>query len=146
MQPTITEFLKSNKIATLCCVTDNAEPHCFNCFYAFNQQHQLLFFKSSDDSYHANILSHSSKVAGTVLPAKIVLPSVKGLQFSGTILRDLSSIPVQPDKFYHQVYPLALARAGSIWCVRLDSVKMTDNTPIFGGKTHWKRQIITNNR
>ncbi|TZF81172.1 hypothetical protein FW774_19165 [Pedobacter sp. BS3] len=140
MQPTITKFFGSNKIATLCCVADNAVPHCFNCFYAFDEQHHLLFFKSSDDSYHSKILADNHKVAGTILPAKISLPLIKGLQFSGTIL--CSSLPpVHPDSFYHKIYPLAVARAGKVWCVQLDSVKMTDNTPVFGGKTYWQRQL-----
>jgi uncharacterized protein YhbP (UPF0306 family) len=42
-------------------------------------------------------------------------------------------------KFYHKKNPAGLAVRGDIWIVKIDNIKMTDNTLGFGKKITWSR-------
>lgn len=132
----IVDFILTNKIATICCINQNAEPYCFNCFYLFQEENQLLFFKSSESSFHSQLLTANPNIAGTILPVKIELLSLKGLQFSGTVLYDF------PDQLNHEIsfykaHPFALTKTGKMWCIQIEALKMTDNSAIFKKKSQW---------
>jgi uncharacterized protein len=134
----IADFIKSNKVATICCADEIAAPYCFNCFYVFQEETQLLFFKSSANSFHARLLAKNPKIAGTILPAKLDLLSLKGIQFSGEVLCEATG-EIQPWDIYHKSMPFAIAKPGHVWCIALKRIKMTDNTLIFGKKLEWNR-------
>jgi uncharacterized protein YhbP (UPF0306 family) len=135
----ITDFIKMNKVATICCIDEGGNPYCFNCFYAFQEKAHLLFFKSSAGSHHSKLLSQNFKVAGTILPDKVELLSLQGIQFSGRILQDQVPGQIRPEVFYHKVFPLALARPGQVWQIQLEMIKMTDNTWVSGKKIAWEK-------
>lgn len=50
MNETIMRFLQQQSCATICCVDERGKPRCFSCFYAFNREEVLLYFKSQADS------------------------------------------------------------------------------------------------
>ena len=135
----ISDFIKINKVATICCINEDAVPYCFNCFYAFQEKTHLLFFKSSANSYHSKLLSTNPQVAGTILPNKIELLSLKGIQFTGRILYDSFPDQIQPEVCFHKMHPFAIAKPGHVWCIELETAKMTDNTQVFGKKTEWRK-------
>ncbi len=135
----IADFIKANKVATICCIDERANPYCFNCFYAFHEKAHLLLFKSSVDSHHSKLLSQNPNVAGTILPNKVELLSLQGIQFSGRILKDPFPEQIRPEIIYHKVFPVALARPGHLWTIQLEKIKMTDNTRIFGKKIAWQK-------
>lgn len=136
----ISDFINTNKVASVCGVNQDLAPYCFNCFYSFDLRNHLLFFKSSSDSYHSKILVNNPKISGTILPNELKLLAIQGIQFTGTILYDHFPDGVRPDVSYHKTYPFALARPGHVWCIELETVKMTDNTRIFGRKIEWLKQ------
>ena len=138
MKKEIVNFLKENKIAAICC-TEGNKPYCFQCFYAFDEENYLLFFKSSSEAFHSILLNESPAVAGTVQADKTDLLTLKGVQFTGTILYNDFPNGLKPESFYHKKFPFALAKRGHVWCIQLDMVKMTDNTNIFGKKLSWER-------
>ena len=43
---------------------------------------------------------------------------------------------------YHRKHPIALAIKGEVFTIRLDSIKMTDSTKVFGKKIFWNRTVI----
>ena len=133
----ISDFIKINKVATICCLNEEGAPYCFNCFYTFQEKTHLLLFKSSANSYHSKLLSKNNQVAGTILPNKLELLSLKGIQFSGRILYDSFPEQILPTISYHIAYPAAIAKPGHVWCVALEIVKMTDNSQVFGKKIGW---------
>ena len=111
----IIDFINANKIASISCVTEENTPYSFSCFYSFDVNNQLLFFKSSSDTYHAKLLLENPKISGTILPIKLDLLAVQGIQFTGTILYDSFPGNVQPGMSYHKTYPFALAKPGHVW-------------------------------
>jgi len=145
MDKKIVDYIQDNRIATLCCTDENNAPYCFNCFYAFDTENALLFFKSSLQTYHAQLLLQNTHIAGSILPERIEMLSLKGLQLTGTIIYEDFPENINPEMYYHKRFPLALAKTGEVWCIQLETIKMTDNTPVFGKKLLWsKRERIDN--
>lgn len=139
MKNEIIDFIKENKVAVVCCTGAINMPYCFHCFYAFDEENYLLFFKSSAQTFHSKLLLENPCIAGSILPGKIELLALKGIQLTGTVLYDEIPDHINPAAYYHKRFPLALAKPGDVWCIRLELVKMTDNTNIFGRKLTWNR-------
>jgi uncharacterized protein YhbP (UPF0306 family) len=142
MDKYIINFINENKIASICCNDEKNNPHCFHCFYAFDEKNYLLFFKSSISTLHSVLLSEGSIIAGSILPEKINYLALRGIQLRGRIICDISALKMDPDTFYHTKNPIALAKAGKVWCIELLKVKMSDNTRFFGSKLNWERNPV----
>jgi uncharacterized protein YhbP (UPF0306 family) len=142
MNESIVKFIEKQRSCTLCCVDEYNKPYCFSCLYVFNAEHGLLYFKSSSKSKHCGILLNNPFVAGTILPDKLNVLAIKGIQFEGTVLPSNHFLVDQASSYYHKKNPAALAIAGDIWIVRINSIKMTDNKLGFGKKIIWSRSEI----
>lgn len=140
MKKKIADFIRDNKIATLCC-SEKDTPYCFHCFYAFDEERHIIFFKSSAETLHSRILRNNPSISGSILPEKVELLALKGIQFSGTILREVPS-GLNPSSIYHKRFPVALAKPGEVWAIQLSKVKMTDNSHIFGQKLEWTGEPV----
>lgn len=139
MNKSIVEFIEKQRSCTLCCVDEVGKPYCFSCFYVFNPDHGLLYFKSSGKSRHGTILLNNPVVAGSILPDKLNVLLIKGIQFEGIVLPGNHFLADQASTYYYKKIPAALTMAGDIWIVRIDNIKMTDNTLGFGKKITWNR-------
>ena len=139
---TIIEFVENQKCLSLCCIKPNGLPYCFSCYFAFNYDEMLLYFKSSTDTNHIQHLKLNQNIAGTILPDKLTFLVVKGIQFDGNLILDDVIKLNKASKYYHKKYPFALAIPGEVWTIQIDSIKMTDSTKGFGTKLHWKRENL----
>ena len=135
----ISDFITENKIAAVCCVDSEHRPYTFHCFYAFDELNQLLFFKSSLQTLHSQLLAENPHIAGSILPAKLDMLALKGVQFTGKILYDGIPGKINPEVFFHMRLPLALTKPGKVYCIQLETIKMTDNSKIFGKKFLWNK-------
>ena len=139
MKKEISNFIKENKIASIACIDEKNTPYSFHCFYVFDEKNQLLFFKSSSNTYHSSCLSHTDSVAGSILPSKINFIALQGIQFTGRVIHENFPDNINLELYFHTKLPLALAKPGQVYCIQLETVKMTDNTQIFGKKSLWER-------
>ena len=139
MKKRIADFIKDNKVLTLSCLDEHNKPYCFHCFYAFDEENYLLFFKSSTQAFHSSLLAQNPQVAGGILPDNIEYLALKGVQLTAKVLYNDIPCGIHADDFYHKKFPFALARPGHVWCLQLESVKMTDNTHVFGKKLIWNK-------
>jgi hypothetical protein len=142
MNASILDFIKGQKVATVCCLDEKGFPYSFNCFYAFDSKEGLLHFKSSPSSDHSRFLSQKPQVAGTILPGRLNYLALKGIQFTGIVLDPADVLCQKAGNDYHKRFPFALAKSGEICTVQLESIKMTDNTKGFGTKIIWKREEL----
>lgn len=142
MNETILQFLQDQTCASICCVDDKQNPYCFNCFYVFDPAFQLLYFKSSEESYHVKLFKKNPAIAGTILPDKLNKLIVAGIQFSGIILEEQHPLVKNASGRYLAKYPISLAIPGKVWVSRIDTIKMTDSSKIFGKKLYWSREKI----
>ena len=147
MEKRIVQFIQKQTCATICCVDEQGKPWCFSCYYAFNPEEGLLYFKSSPGSHHATVIKRNPLIAGTILPDTLSKLQVKGVQFEGIVPEDSHLLLKEASGFYHNKYPIALAMPGEIFVIRIDRIKMTDSTLGFGKKISWNRlteQLILN--
>ena len=64
----IVDFLSKNQVATVCFTNELNQPYCINCFYAFDEEHHILIFKSSIGTTHQKLTKPTARVSGTILP------------------------------------------------------------------------------
>ncbi len=139
MNQDIKEFVEKQKCANIACVNTEGAPYCFSCFYAFNSEDGVLYFKSSVDTYHAKLIIERPMVAGTILPDKLPIMALKGVQFQGEVLTADHPLAKKAAKKYYSINPLAITIPGEIWTVMISHIKMTDSSKGFGKKTEWTR-------
>lgn len=139
MKDRIDKYIGKQTCATICCVDEQGNPYCFNCFYSYDSGKALLFYKSSSDTQHQLWLSKNPSVAGTILPDRLNLLQVKGVQFTGIVLSGNHPMVANASSHYHKKHPVALAIKGEIWAIQIYSIKFTDNSLGFGKKLTWHR-------
>ncbi|MBL0356018.1 MAG: pyridoxamine 5'-phosphate oxidase family protein [Chitinophagaceae bacterium] len=143
MTDKINEYIKEQSCATVCCVDVTGDPYCFNCFYAYNSNERLLYYKSSGDTQHSAMILKNPAVAGTILPDKLNKLLVKGMQFEGFALPVDHPLTKHAAAFYYKKNPVAVAMPGEIWTIQINSIKLTDSSLGFGKKISWKRNEQT---
>jgi uncharacterized protein YhbP (UPF0306 family) len=141
MDKIIVDFIEKQKTASVCCLDEENNPYCFSIFYVFDKAERRLHFKSSGSSNHARYLLQNKRVAGTILPDKLNMLAIRGLQFTGSIVESIAAHHHATIE-YHKKIPLALAMAGEVWTIQLETIKMTDNTIGLGKKIHWQREDL----
>ena len=139
MNEIIIQFIQKQTCATICCIDEQGKPYCFSCFYTFNPEERLLYFKSSVDSHHSVLMKKNPFIAGTILPDKLNALLVRGIQFEGIVLDEHHPFKKTASNFYHKKHLIALAIPGEIWTVQINYIKMTDSTKGFGKKITWSR-------
>lgn len=141
MNKTIVDFLKSQTCATISCISDNAHPYSFICFYVFDAKDGLLYFKSSPTTDHIKFLEQNLLVSGTILPDKLNKLVVKGVQFNGIFLNALDPLSIKAESHYYKGVPMAMAMKGNVFTIKINSIKMMDSSRIFGSKILWERVL-----
>lgn len=142
MNIAIREFISKQKCANICCVDGEGAPYCFSCFYACNNEDVVLYFKSSADTYHIKLITANPRIAGTILPDKLPVLALKGIQFQGQILPQEHPLAKSAAKKYYSINPLAIAIPGEVWTVLINHIKMTDSSQGFGKKIEWTRNEV----
>jgi len=142
MNEKISAFISKQTCGNLCCVDKDGKAWCFSFFYAFNKAEGLLYYKSSEDTRHSGIIMENPFVAGTILPDKLNLLQIKGVQFEGAVIPFEDPLAKGAYAAYHKRFPFSIAMPGQVWTIRLDAVKYTDNSLGFGAKLHWTRKPV----
>ena len=140
MSQKIIDFLKKQTAASISCVNEIYQPYSFSCFFAFDSEDTLLYFKSSESSYHSRIVLQNPAVSGTIMPDKLNKLAVKGIRFEGEVLAVNDPLCNNASQNYYYKFPLAVAIPGIIWTIRLDQLKMTNNIMGIFEKLSWQRE------
>ena len=140
MDDRIVKFIREQTCASVCCADQHDGPYCFSCVYAFDSEEKFLYYKSSSGTRHSEILLLHPAVAGTILPDKLNMLHIKGIQFEGVVLPAGHPLAQHASALYYKKHPLALTQPGSIWTIQINTIKFTDNSLGFGKKITWDRQ------
>lgn len=141
MNKTIVDFLNNQTCATISCISDNAQPYSFICFYVFDAEDVLLYFKLSPATDHIKFLERNPIVSGTILPDKLNKLVVKGVQFIGIFLNVLHPLSIKAERHYYKGVPMAMAMKGNVFTIKINSIKMMDSSRVFGSKILWERDL-----
>jgi uncharacterized protein YhbP (UPF0306 family) len=138
MEEKIATYLKESKVLTLATSVDN-EPYCAACFYAYDKVSHLLIFSSDNHTKHIVDAISNTRVAGTINTEVTTIVKIQGIQFTGDFINPSAEEAKGLQATYYEKFPFARAKPAPIWGIRLNYIKMTDNTLGFGKKLEWRR-------
>ncbi|MFT3844127.1 MAG: pyridoxamine 5'-phosphate oxidase family protein [Lacibacter sp.] len=138
MDDHIVAFLQEQSVINFATSINN-QPYCASCYYAYVPGNELLVFKSDSDTKHIEDALKNNKVAGTIVPDKLIKAKIQGIQFTGVFKAADGAVGDVAKKAYLSKFPVAGLFRGNIWVVELSKVKFTDNTLVFGKKILWER-------
>lgn len=135
----ISRWLKKQHVLTYC-VGGTEDLWCANAFYYYDAERVAFFVLSDPNTRHGTLIGEGSPVAGTVNGQPKTVALIRGIQFRGYIrmVKEDEAAAVRPH--YNKRFPLASAMSAPVWEIRLDELKMTDNTLGFGKKLRWLRE------
>ena len=132
-------FLKKHHVMTLSTCVDQ-QPWCANCFYAFSEEKMSLIFTSDFETRHIKEIIQNSRVAGSIVLETSVIGKIQGIQFSGDLFLVNGNEAKQTITVYLKRFPFATLMNTTLWELRIDYAKMTDNRLGFGKKLIWERE------
>ena len=109
---------------------------CCSMFYAYDPKSISFIVASEETTEHMGNVLVYSRVAGTVALETKTVGKIQGIQFSGV----MAKAETKAYDLYFGAFPYARIMNPTLWRIRLDEVKMTDNTLGFGKKVTWKRE------
>lgn len=133
MQKEIIDFIEEHHVLNISTCKNNIS-WCASCFYAFNKENNSFIFASDKKTKHALYMQDNPKISGTIYLETKEIGLIKGLQFSG-IANQASS---RAKKIYFKTYPYALAMLPTLWEIKIDYAKFTNNCLGFGNKLEFK--------
>ncbi len=134
LESSIVRFLKKHHLLSLCTCKDNT-PYCANCFYAFKEEEARLIIATDATTRHGSEALLNVHVSGTIALETNIIGKIQGVQFCGTY----EKADKEDEKTYFKRFPYALAMSPSLWSIRIDTLKFTDNTLGFGTKLEFRR-------
>jgi uncharacterized protein YhbP (UPF0306 family) len=135
----IVAFLKKHHVLTLSTCVDH-QPWCANCFYAFDAEKITMVFTSDFGTRHIKEGVQNSRVAGSVVLETSVVGKIQGIQFSGELFLSDGEEAGETNSLYLKRFPFAILMNTTLWKLRVDYAKMTDNRLGFGKKLIWERK------
>lgn len=131
----IEKFIAKHHILTLATATEQGEPYCCNCFFAYDKSLAAFIFTSSAETRHAQMMLKNSKVAASIVLETRIVGKIEGLQITGQIMQATT----EDKRLYIKRFPYAAVADLELWRLEADFLKLTDNTLGFGKKLIWQR-------
>lgn len=111
---------------------------CANAFYIYDENEVAFYFLSDSTTRHGQLIGQRAMTVGMINGQPKTVALIRGLQFRGEISLLNEEEAVYPRQRYNKRFPIARAMPASMWVIRLDELKMTDNTTGFGKRLYWQ--------
>lgn len=134
----IVDFIQDHHVLTLATST-NGQPWCANCFYTYLEEACAFVFTSDDSTRHIQEATQNGRVAGSVVLETSVVGKIRGLQFTGDLIIPEGELAKSAKRAYMKKFPFAALMDTTLWTLKLDHIKMTDNRLGFGKKLIWQK-------
>jgi glc operon protein GlcG len=135
----MTDFLHAMHVLSLATAQD-AQPWAASCFYVFDEADVRLIILSERATRHGLGMAANERVAGSIAGQPRHISDIRGIQFAGRARLLVGEAGAIARGMYCNRHPAARLRPAPVWELRLDEIKLTDNSRIFGRKTHWLRE------
>ncbi|QOP46206.1 pyridoxamine 5'-phosphate oxidase family protein [Sulfurimonas paralvinellae] len=134
----IEAFIQKHHVLSLATAFGDEVSAC-SLFYTYLPQERSFIVASSDDTLHIQHIRKNPNIAGNILLETKEIGKIQGLQFQGTFgtLREKGF-----KKSYFTRFPYALAMNPTLWQIRVDYFKLTDNRLGFGKKLIWQEPSL----
>ena len=134
----IVDFMNEHHVLTLATCTEN-NPWCANCFYIYLEEENCFVFTSDDTTKHVQDVLINANVAGSVVLETNVVGKIQGIQFRGIMEKPNKKLASKTKKAYLKRFPFAVLMKTSLWILKINHIKMTDNRLGFGKKLIWEK-------
>ena len=132
----IISFIKKHHVLTLATVGQSGMPYVANCFYAYDNEHNIFVFTSDTTTRHGGEMLYNPHVAISIPLETRVVGRVQGVQICGIAERGDD----EARSIYIKRFPYAAVAPLTLWAVRPTMMKLTDNTLGFGKKLIWESE------
>ena len=130
----INSFLEEHHVMSLATTGDDALSVC-SLFYVYIASLESFVVASSLETTHIKHIEKNTSVAGNILLETKKVGEIKGVQFRGEFSKlESSTLKMH----YFKKFPYSLALNPTLWQIKVDYFKMTDNKLGFGKKLIWK--------
>ena len=136
----IRKFLLRHHVVGLATIW-NGEPWAASCFYAFDEARLALVILSDEHTRHGMAMRDHPSVAGTIAGQPTFIPKIQGIQFVAQVQKLNEEEQAQAYALYCERHPIARLKRSTVWQLRLQEIKFTDNSVLLGSKTHWQREV-----
>ncbi|MBT3385396.1 MAG: hypothetical protein HN778_03795 [Prolixibacteraceae bacterium] len=134
----VVDFINEHHVLTLATCTEN-NPWCANCFYVYLEEENCFVFTSDDTTKHVDDIQKNADVAGSVVLETSVVGKIQGIQFRGIMEKPEKELSSKTKKAYLKRFPFAVLMKTSLWILKINYIKMTDNRLGFGKKLIWEK-------
>jgi len=134
----VVEFIKEHHVLTLATSFEN-NPWCANCFYVYLEDENCFVFTSDDKTKHVHDVLFNENVAGCVVLETKTVGKIQGIQFNGVMGKPKKKLASIAKMKYLKKFPYALLMKTSLWVLKPNYIKMTDNRLGFGKKLIWEK-------
>ena len=131
----ITRFIGKHHVLTVATASNNT-PYVASCFYAYDSQRNIFIFTSDNTTRHGGEMAANSRVALNITLETRIVGRVQGLQVTGRA----EPGDEEAKSRYLKRFPYAVATPLTLWMVRPEMMKLTDNTLGFGQKLIWQSE------
>ena len=133
----IVKFIKKHHVLTLATLERGGEqPYVANCFYAYDTKRNLFIFTSDTTTRHGGEMEQNPRVALSVVRETRIVGAIEGLQITGRAERGDD----EAKHVYVKRFPYAVVAPLTLWMVRPEFMKLTDNKLGFGKKLIWQSE------
>ena len=132
----IIEFIKNHHVLTLA-TSYNNEPYCANCFYTYVKDENVFVFTSDEETRHIQDVKEQNKVAASIVLETSTIGKIQGLQITGILEIPEGGLKQRVKKAYLKQFPYAVLMKTTLWVLKPNFLKLTDNRLGFGKKLIW---------
>ena len=138
MQETLNKieaFIAEHHLLSLA-TSGKSAPQVSNLFYAYDSHHNTFIVASDSKTEHIQNVLLDENVACSVALETDEVGKIQGIQCRGVMRMSEAE---ESKKLYFKAFPYARVMMPTLWEIRLQEVKFTDNRLGFGKKLIWKR-------
>ena len=133
----IVAFIKKHHVLTLATLKVSGEqPYVANCFYAYDTERNIFIFTSDSSTRHGAEMEQNPRVALSIVRETRIVGAIEGLQITGVAERGDD----EAKRRYIRRFPYAAVAPLTLWMVRPEFMKLTDNKLGFGKKLIWQSE------
>jgi uncharacterized protein YhbP (UPF0306 family) len=134
----IIDFIDEHHVLTLA-TTAGEQPYIAHCFFVFMEEENIFVFTSTRETRHGTEMTANNKVAAGIALETKTVGKIRGLQITGIIEMAEGEMLKKAKKAYLKAYPYALLHLETLWILKPEFFKLTDNRLGFGKKIVWKK-------
>jgi uncharacterized protein YhbP (UPF0306 family) len=105
----------------------------------YSESENYFVFTSDPETRHGKEMTANKKTAAGIALETKTIGKIRGLQITGTIEKAEGELLKTAKKLYLKAYPYALLHLETMWILRPEFYKLTDNRLGFGKKLTWKK-------